>query len=113
MTIDPMNPVFQLLACSGPGAAAVTAENSFTSYALAGVSMVILLVLFRLTRAHALARSLVYFPAIIMPLHPAWLMSGSNGDCGALKALASIVIFSAMLMLLGIICLMVRRRAKR
>jgi len=103
-----MNPIFQHIACSGPGAVVIAAENTFISCALAGGSLVILLVLFRLTRAHALARSLVYFPVILMAFHPAWLMSGSNGDCGAMKALASTVIFVAMLILLGIACLMVR-----
>jgi len=80
-----------LLACSGPGAAAIIIGNITFSRCLAlivGLLAIVSLVMWALFSHRA------RYPIIcvlLLPLHPAWTMSASRGDCGEVMVLGSML----------------------
>jgi hypothetical protein len=78
------------IACSGPGAARVIANNTLIGYIAAGFGTVIVLVIgYDWIRRNTSAVPLGISCAALL-LHPAWTVSAIQGDCGYLKYYASL-----------------------
>lgn len=94
-----------VLACSGPGAAALIQENIVTGYFCAAIGGVITLALgFDAWRTR---RWRFAFPVatVMLLMHPAWTVSAIHGDCGFFKRDVSYVFTAVYLGLLIYRCL--------
>lgn len=80
-----------LLACSGPRAGEIIAEN--TTYAFVQAAIVATLALAALW-SHARHADALW-PVIVLlgllAVHPAWTISATSGDCGGMKAKAATI----------------------
>jgi hypothetical protein len=79
----------EILACSGPGAGNVIADNIHTGYIHAGYAGMMLLasiiLCFLGPRSLRIPAALLF----LLVLHPAWTISAMGGDCGFMKRNAS------------------------
>jgi hypothetical protein len=80
-----------VLACSGPGARALTEGNTHLSVQLfaLGCFLVVATAALYFFRRKRSSLILAIVAAIILAVHPVWTISAMAGDCGAFKASAS------------------------
>jgi hypothetical protein len=75
-----------LLACSGPGAGRVIAENSTYAMLQSFAVFALACTAFWLYTQLGCARWPVIVIVILFAIHPAWTISATKGDCGYTKA---------------------------
>jgi hypothetical protein len=81
-----------MLACKGPWAALSIEQSTIVGYYCAAAASVITLALFRgAVRGYRLWWKLTIAVGLLI-IHPAWTISATIGDCGALRLETSIVI---------------------
>jgi hypothetical protein len=91
MTAVVLVPAGLIFACSGPGAGAAIAENIAYAQAHALVVLTALEVSALIWLCVRRSRGWPLASALLLLLHPAWTVSALDGDCGALKAQASVL----------------------
>jgi hypothetical protein len=80
-----------LIACSGPNAGRIIAENSTYAMLQSFAVFALACTAYWLYSQFACARWPVIVIAILFAIHPAWTISATKGDCGDTKATAATV----------------------
>jgi hypothetical protein len=79
----------ELLACSGPGAAATIARSIEIGYTHAAVVCTLFLLSLSIAAFGTRRWGVPAVLAVLLLLHPAWTISAIHGDCGYFKRDAS------------------------
>ena len=101
-----------ILACSGPGAGQAIARNIAIGYFFA-VGTGLATVCYFWLRSWSGGNWPAYLCALLLAFHPAWTISARRGDCGAVKVMGSLFVFSISFGLLVPQVLPGRRRKKQ